>query len=65
MAISTYLPKIALNVNGLNATIKRQDGMDKKARPIYMLPTRTYGSEKKAMVAILISEKKKTLKQPL
>ena len=42
MAISTYLSIITLNVNGLNAPIKRHriNRMDKKARPIYMLLTR-------------------------
>ena len=54
MAISTYLSIITLNVNGLNALIKRyrvsgrifkeQNKKQKhtqKTRAIYMLPTRT------------------------
>ena len=42
MAISTYLSKITLNVNGLNAPIKRYRVADwiKKTRPFYMLSTR-------------------------
>ena len=42
MATSTYLSIINLNVSGLNAPIKKTQGdrMDKKARPIHMLPTR-------------------------
>ena len=42
MAISTYLSIITPNVNGWNAPIKRHKSyrLDKKARPIYMLPTR-------------------------
>ena len=42
MAISAYLPIITLNVNGLNAPIKRHrvvEWIKKKKRYIYMLPT--------------------------
>ena len=40
MAITTYLSTITLNINGLNAPIKRQEGWrDKKTRPLHMLPT--------------------------
>ena len=47
MVISTYLSIITCNVNGPNAAIKRQgDGMDKKARPICMLPTRLMSDPK-------------------
>ena len=43
MAISTYLSIITLNVNGLNAPIKRQSvWMDTKTIPVYMLPTRDW-----------------------
>ena len=40
MAINTCLSTITLNVNGLNATIKRHrvSEMDTKIRPIYVLP---------------------------
>ena len=43
MAINTYLTKITLNVNGLNAPIKRHivtDWIKKKTRVYNMLPTR-------------------------
>ena len=49
MAINTQLSTITLNVNGPNVPNKRQkvekkktqgDGMDEKAIPISMLPTR-------------------------
>ena len=40
MATGPYFSKITLNVNGLNAPIKRQTGwMDTKTRPLYMLST--------------------------
>ena len=40
MAISTYLPIITLNVNGLNAPNKRHRMAEWiKTRPLYMLPT--------------------------
>ena len=77
MAMGSYLSVITLNVNGLNALIKRQR-IDMKTRSLYMLSTRdppqnrdTYrlkmkvwkkifhanGDQKKAGVAILISDK--------
>ena len=41
MAINTYLSIITLNVNGLNAPIKRQSGrLDNKTRAYNMLSTR-------------------------
>ena len=43
MAISIYVSVITLNVNGLNAPIKRHrvtEWMKKKTRSIYMLPRR-------------------------
>ena len=43
MAIGTYISKITLNVNGLNAPIKRHrlaEWIQKKKRPIYMLSIR-------------------------
>ena len=41
MAINTYPSIIALNINGLNAPIKRQNGrLDKKTRTHNMLLTR-------------------------
>ena len=42
MALSTYLLIITLNVNGLNAPIKRHrvNMRDKKASPIYIPPKR-------------------------
>ena len=41
MAMGSYLSIITLNVNGLNAPTKRQNGwMDIKTRPLYMLSTR-------------------------
>ena len=45
MAISTYLSIITLNVNGLNAPIKRHrdtEWIKKKKRPVYMMPTRDF-----------------------
>ena len=41
MAIRTYISIITLNVNGVNAPVKREsDWMDTKIRPVYMLSTR-------------------------
>ena len=41
MAINNHLSIIILNVNGLNAPIRRQSGrLDKKARDYNMLPRR-------------------------
>ena len=41
MAITTYLSTITLNVNGSNAPIKRYGcWMNKKTRPLHMLPIR-------------------------
>ena len=41
MAINTYLSIITLNVNELNAPIKRYSGrLDNKTRAYNMLPTR-------------------------
>ena len=41
MEINTYLSIITLNVNGLNAPIKRhRDRLDKKAKTFNLLPTR-------------------------
>ena len=41
MAVYTYLSIITLNVNGLNAPIKRQsDKLDKKAKTFNLLSTR-------------------------
>ena len=38
MAIKTYISMITLNVNGLNAPIKRQsDWMDTKTSPVYTI----------------------------
>ena len=42
VALNSYLSEVTLNVNRLNAPIKRHRVSDwiKKARPIYRLPTR-------------------------
>ena len=42
MAINTYLSIITVNINGVNAPIKRDRVIEwiKKKRPNYMLPTR-------------------------
>ena len=48
MAMNKYLSIITLNVNGLNALIKRHySGMDKKTRPTHMLPTRDTSQDKR------------------
>ena len=74
MAIGTYLSIITLNVNGLNARIKRQrvaDGIIKQEPTVYCLQEthidwnqgvgkkifHANGNDKKAGVAILISDK--------
>ena len=79
MTINTYVSIITLNVNGLNAPIKRQSGRlekkqepmicclqatDLKAKDIHRLKVRGWkkifhanGNDKKAGVAILISDK--------
>ena len=42
MALNTYLSIVTLNVNGLNAPVKRHRVSEwiKKTKPIYMLPPR-------------------------
>ena len=49
MAISTYLPIITLNINGLKSPIKRHRVVKwiKKPRPIYMLLRRDLFQKKK------------------
>ena len=79
MAINKCLSITTLNINGLNALIKRHNGrLDKNAKTFNMLPTETHlstkdtyrlkvrgwektfhanGHDRKAGVAILISDK--------
>ena len=71
MATSTYLLIITLNVNGLNAPIKRHRVTEwiKKTRPVYMLPTRnslqnkrhtqteSKGMEKKYFMQLIVRKK--------
>jgi len=48
MARNTHLSIITLNVNGLNAPIKRQSGiLDKKAKGFNLLPTRDASQAKR------------------
>ena len=62
--MNKYLSIITLNVNGLNALIKRHNsGMDKKTRPTHMLPTRDPSQDKRLTHTASEGREKKISKQ--